>query len=527
MRITQIVQETTTSGSVATVAAPLFKQSRKGGNLLTGTKTKKKYANSISEGKMKELAMDLKSGKDGLTDEEFKKKYGVTKQEMRKSLGSKPEQVKEAEISEQDLILVPGQGRRMKPGFISKAADRTDREVEMALGDLFQAAKNAKMTYDMLKDISEDEGIEGWVQEKIIKASDYLNTIREYLENKRLQREGTMGAIAGGVAGAYLGKSPSAAITGAKIGSELQDTFTTEGKEELHAKLKEINHKIKMMRGGPVDQPNSAAFVEKRQALMKQKEEILAQLKQDAAHERKRSLQATRDFNRSRSSGMMEQGVAEGEGNKQKYEMMMRNGQVKKFIAKDDADAKRIAAGHGAKSVIKMKGNVPGGKIAEQGMAEGKIDFAKKLQQKIDKSNKAVVQTKKDIGHRIADIGPGGKEHNVKTNKTWDDANEGVMEDSNARTPDLSKIRTHKLEELLALQSEIGRKDPRTKASADLIRAELKKRGQNVGEGAKVDRMVNHVKHSEEKAGKSKQEAENIAWATANKRGMLNNKNKK
>lgn len=135
----------------------------------------------------------------------------------------------EAEISEQDLILVPGQGRRMKPGFISKSADRTDREVEMALGDLFQAAKNAKMTYDMLKDISEDEGIEGWVQEKIIKASDYLNTIREYLENKRLQHEGTLGAVAGGVAGAYLGKSPSAAITGAEIGSELQDTFATEG----------------------------------------------------------------------------------------------------------------------------------------------------------------------------------------------------------------------------------------------------------------------------------------------------------
>jgi hypothetical protein len=46
-------------------------------------------------------------------------------------------------------------------------------------------------------------------------------------------------------------------------------------------------------------------------------------------------------------------------------------------------------------------------------------------------------------------------------------------------------------------------------------------------EGAKVDRMVNHIEKSEEKAGKSKKEAENIAWATANKRGMLNNRNKK
>jgi len=50
---------------------------------------------------------------------------------------------------------------------------------------------------------------------------------------------------------------------------------------------------------------------------------------------------------------------------------------------------------------------------------------------------------------------------------------------------------------------------------------------ESVEEGAKVDRMVAHVKASEKKAGHSDKEAENIAWATANKRGMLDNKNKK
>jgi len=63
-------------------------------------------------------------------------------------------------------------------------------------------------------------------------------------------------------------------------------------------------------------------------------------------------------------------GVAEAEDTTKKYEMMHRNGQVKRFVAKDDADAKRIAAGHGAKSVIRMKSNVPGDKIGEQGVAE-------------------------------------------------------------------------------------------------------------------------------------------------------------
>jgi hypothetical protein len=48
-----------------------------------------------------------------------------------------------------------------------------------------------------------------------------------------------------------------------------------------------------------------------------------------------------------------------------------------------------------------------------------------------------------------------------------------------------------------------------------------------ISEGAKVDRMVAHIKASEKASGKSEEKAENIAWATANKRGMLNNKNKK
>lgn len=53
------------------------------------------------------------------------------------------------------------------------------------------------------------------------------------------------------------------------------------------------------------------------------------------------------------------------------YEMMMRNGQVKKFVAKDDAEARRIAKGNGAKSVIRLKGGVPAGKVLEQGVSEG------------------------------------------------------------------------------------------------------------------------------------------------------------
>ena len=66
---------------------------------------------------------------------------------------------------------------------------------------------------------------------------------------------------------------------------------------------------------------------------------------------------------------------------------------------------------------------------------------------------------------------------------------------------------------------------------AGAVRAKLAKQGkleeESVEEGAKVDRMVKHIAKSERKLGKSKDEAEDIAWATANKRGMLDNKNKK
>ena len=68
------------------------------------------------------------------------------------------------------------------------------------------------------------------------------------------------------------------------------------------------------------------------------------------------------------------------------------------------------------------------------------------------------------------------------------------------------------------------------KGQRDAMQAALKNddyKVKPIKEGAKVDRMVKHIEKSEKKSGKSKEEAQDIAWATANKRGMLDNKNKK
>jgi hypothetical protein len=202
------IYESTTAGSIATVAAPMSTQKRNGvgkgvygnekaGNLLTGKKTNKPYANSkVNESfdtKQKVIDYFVKRGKTAA--------QGASAWE-RGWRGAKPKKtVQEADLQEDDLIIVPGQGRTRKTGLIKHGESRLDHEVEMARSDLFSAAKNAKQVYELIADVSEEEGLEGWVQEKIIKANDYLNTVREYLEGKQLQNEMAGGVIAGGGVG--------------------------------------------------------------------------------------------------------------------------------------------------------------------------------------------------------------------------------------------------------------------------------------------------------------------------------------
>jgi RNA polymerase sigma factor (sigma-70 family) len=217
------IYESTTSGSVATVSQPMNGKAisrnnvvgkgvytnAKVGNLLTGKKTKKTFANSLSEApefKNRQQVIDyfIKQGKTasqgamawerGYRGGKKKTNNPVTNwasdQERRQN--NREDDVAtlgENDLHEDDFILVPGQGNKLISGFIPHDQDRTDHEVQMARGDLFQCAKNAKQILDLIRGRTEDEGIEGWVQAKITKASDYLTTIRQYLEGLNV-REG-------------------------------------------------------------------------------------------------------------------------------------------------------------------------------------------------------------------------------------------------------------------------------------------------------------------------------------------------
>jgi hypothetical protein len=205
MKINQIIlnEMGTVAGAVATVAKPMGETQKRpkvsglepAEKVMFG-KAKKKgpYGNSLSEAKKDFLGklqknIDKSNQKKKETDEKVKQHQQDDKKK-----------VEEAKLDEDDIIVVPGTKMKRKTGFVQHGQSRVDHEVEMARSDVLATMKNAKALYELLRNRSEEEGIEGWVQEKLIKANDYLNAVKEYYDEKMMQ-EMTGGVIAGGGVG--------------------------------------------------------------------------------------------------------------------------------------------------------------------------------------------------------------------------------------------------------------------------------------------------------------------------------------
>ena len=73
--------------------------------------------------------------------------------------------------------------KEIKEGLADLAdlAER-DHEVQMARAELYKIAKYAIKLHDMLKGVSEEAGLEGWVQSKITKSSDYISSVYHHLD---------------------------------------------------------------------------------------------------------------------------------------------------------------------------------------------------------------------------------------------------------------------------------------------------------------------------------------------------------
>lgn len=106
---------------------------------------------------------------------------------------------------------------------ISELADTVDRdhEVQMARSDLYKIAEYAIKLHEMLKSVSEEEGIEGWQQAKITKAADYISSVFHALEYDKKYNDN--------------GSNQMDAMAFAQAAKESTDPY----KSRLHSVLKE------------------------------------------------------------------------------------------------------------------------------------------------------------------------------------------------------------------------------------------------------------------------------------------------
>ena len=180
MRFKQIIENSTTAGSVATVAQPMMTQTRESVNVrglkpvqqVMQGKAKKQgtYANSIVEGKVKELISDLKN----LTSHDFEKKHKQSKADVRADM----KKVNEDDLSEQDLIVIPGQGRLRKTGFVKHDLSHGEHEGETLKNSLHTIIRVAT---HLDKRLSLQSEFPEWVSEKIGAVKSNMVTVMDYL----------------------------------------------------------------------------------------------------------------------------------------------------------------------------------------------------------------------------------------------------------------------------------------------------------------------------------------------------------
>lgn len=70
---------------------------------------------------------------------------------------------------------------------LAEFADTVDKdhEVEMAKADLYKIAEYAMKLHEIMKKVSEEQGIQGWQQAKITKCADYIGSVYHSLNYEK------------------------------------------------------------------------------------------------------------------------------------------------------------------------------------------------------------------------------------------------------------------------------------------------------------------------------------------------------
>jgi hypothetical protein len=339
------------------------------------------------------------------------------------------------------------------------AAAHQDHEVQMARSDCYNAAKYAIELHKLLKNISEQEGLDGWVSEKITLANDYLRTVTEYLRyEQQSSAQSDMPEFNIGTAtqtlDSVLGESVKSTLEegaftwylkahGRLLSPSTSDTpYSFKSKEEAVAFAKQ-KYKTNWQNIVPTtyDVPNSLAdqpdsgWNEKK--LKPVQEDDLEEARKPMVNfdaEDIKKLEKIRDLETLKTQAFMlisrpsEKPMKPEKVAWFKSALERMNSPLK--VIKLMYDLLLSGEGHaviGSKS--SMDPNSYRARFNEQD-----------VETQEPKRKPAVVKTNKPIGTRVADIGPGGKEYNVKTNKAWDDQHKEVDEERTVTRDETGKI---------------------------------------------------------------------------------------
>jgi hypothetical protein len=313
----------------------------------------------------------------------------------------------------------------IKESFVEDAAAaHQDHEVQMARSDCYNAAKYAIELHKLLKNISEQQGLDGWVSEKITLANDYLRTVTEYLRYE--QQSGSSSNMpdfdvrsATQTLDSVLGESAASNLQenaftwylkahGRLLTPSTSDTpYQFKSKEEAVAFAKQ---KYKTNWQNIVPTTYNVANSLANQPDPGWDEEELKPVKED-------------DYDDAVAAFLTTNKPTVGKTHKPRK-------------AERLGGSKHIGAA-GGKGTSKGKVSGLGANTSPKG---GKPVVTAEDNKEQTKNKPAVVKTNKPIGTRVADIGPGGKEYNVKTNKAWDDQHKEVDEERTVTRDETGKI---------------------------------------------------------------------------------------
>lgn len=358
-----------------------------------------------------------------------------------------------------------------------------DHEVNMAKADLYKLSNYAAKLHDMLTHISEYEGLQGWQQAKITKAADYISAVYHSLDydQKFEEAKATKTRLDPSCwAGKKIGNPKTKVKGGVRV-----NNCVPEGLDEADMRdpawvglsgedYEAMTSGRRRARGEPDDSPRDPndysdlskevqyeIEAEKRRKKYEEKFKTEKDWQEgDAPNGKEYNLRyvVTSDdpeiiknelykFQNSHDYYMrklVDTEIRPGQGIGYYMDVNSWNHPVKpRTSAQESAQVaerstikniKRAVTGTDITSRVNDELTQAGAASERGDEKEAKKRFRRydRLQAVGQKSQamaedkkkkKAVIQTSEPVGYRIADIGPGGKEHNVKTNAAWDRKN--------------------------------------------------------------------------------------------------------